>query len=301
MEKPILTIGIPTYNRIEAIKYNIKRLIEEGLPNNIEILILDNNSEDNTYNYLKEKYSNLNNFIVVKNSNNIGYGRNFLKLFEKIDSKYILVTSDEDIVIVKKLDEYLDFLDKFDPDLAVPKVILDRGNGLKLYRGENSIKKIEPMNIVKSTRYISGLTYKISGNEEKIRYLNSKIGKYQFLQIYPQTVLAILLGNMGRLFYYNQEITKKEFHLKNNICSDEGTPFNFVNSRWEQIKSFYDFINELSSLEENKEILKYYHDIKESYLSKALSYIKAGIIQERPSFKEYIDTPKKRFLNIKKV
>ena len=69
-KNPLVSIVIPTHNR----KKHVERLINSILENtykNIEIIVIDDDSTDGTYEYLKEKFGNLPNFKIVRNNKNL--------------------------------------------------------------------------------------------------------------------------------------------------------------------------------------------------------------------------------------
>ena len=75
----ILTIGIPTFNRSAVLIKNIDYILSLDILDKIELLVIDNNSHDDTFNILCSKYKNKFNFI--KNESNVGFSKNTIKLF----------------------------------------------------------------------------------------------------------------------------------------------------------------------------------------------------------------------------
>ena len=79
-DKKLLTIAIPTYNRCSVLAETVGNFISQITENNlsglVEIIISDNCSEDDTYNYLK-KINDLYDFVIInRNDSNIGFGGN---------------------------------------------------------------------------------------------------------------------------------------------------------------------------------------------------------------------------------
>jgi abequosyltransferase len=99
MEKinKLLTIAIPTYNRKNFINnqiINISRQIKlNNLQESIELVVIDNNSQDGTYNYINQKYPGIK---IIKNNENIGLLGNYLKCFFVSTSEYTWVVGDDD-------------------------------------------------------------------------------------------------------------------------------------------------------------------------------------------------------------
>lgn len=88
-----LTICIPTYNRLEYLKLLIND-IEKNKSKN-EIIIVDNNSNDGTFEYFSKYETNLL-FKIIKNEKNIGFDENYYKCLEVAKTEYILILGDDE-------------------------------------------------------------------------------------------------------------------------------------------------------------------------------------------------------------
>jgi GT2 family glycosyltransferase len=64
----------------------------------INIIISDNNSHDNTESVVKKYQKEYRNLWYYKNQENIGLDRNILNVMEYARSKYVLLLGDDDIV-----------------------------------------------------------------------------------------------------------------------------------------------------------------------------------------------------------
>ena len=72
----LISIIIPTYNRANLIKRSIESIEKQSFKN-YEIIIVDNNSTDNTE-FIVKKFSSLPiKYFVVDNNNNIAKARNY--------------------------------------------------------------------------------------------------------------------------------------------------------------------------------------------------------------------------------
>ena len=79
--KPLLSICIPTYNRAESLDKTLESIVSQSTflnTNNVEVVIVDNCSEDHTSAVVK-KYTNIfpEKIIYFKNEINIGADKNF--------------------------------------------------------------------------------------------------------------------------------------------------------------------------------------------------------------------------------
>ena len=106
MENKLLTIAIPTYNRVENLKrcvQNLQTAIKTyNLSHSIEILIVDNastsyNREDLIY-FLEEEIT-----VFIKNETNIGGELNFFRCIEESKGLYVWVLGDDDYIYIERL------------------------------------------------------------------------------------------------------------------------------------------------------------------------------------------------------
>lgn len=96
----ILSICIPTFNRADFLRDCLNSIVEQfsdvDVLNQVEIVISDNYSSDNTEDVVKkfqEKYKNIKYF---KNESNLGFDRNLLNVIEKSSGVYCLTLGDDD-------------------------------------------------------------------------------------------------------------------------------------------------------------------------------------------------------------
>jgi glycosyltransferase involved in cell wall biosynthesis len=101
MNEKILTIGILAYNREKYIKSNLDAIISQLSdfdPENIEILISDNVSEDNTERSVgsyRDRYPQL--ISYYRNTSNVGFDKNVDLVVQRAKGKYVWLLGCEDI------------------------------------------------------------------------------------------------------------------------------------------------------------------------------------------------------------
>lgn len=95
---PLLSICIPTYNRIEFLTRALSSILiqMDGLENVIEIIISDNASTDETENYCKEIVSQSSNVYYSKHEVNKGPDYNIAHLYSKAKGHFVWVLGDDD-------------------------------------------------------------------------------------------------------------------------------------------------------------------------------------------------------------
>lgn len=165
----LLTIVIPTYNRANLLVKCINSIYTqiENLTD-IDFIILDNCSTDNTKKIVSE-YIKDKNIIYIKNEKNIGPDLNFLKALQISNSKYIHIISDDDYMMKNSFNYEYSFLkNNTDLDLAYTNLIHFNDKNLdnyynKLFNLEKSIvltSKSEFMNYVKNDiTFLSGIIF----------------------------------------------------------------------------------------------------------------------------------------------
>ena len=98
-----LTIGIPTYNRgskldrLLGILY--QQIDKEGLSNQVEILVSDNFSTDDTHLVLKKYSAIKDTFIYFIQESNVGFDQNVLSIYKQSRLKYVWLLADDDIPV----------------------------------------------------------------------------------------------------------------------------------------------------------------------------------------------------------
>ena len=99
MDRAILTLCIPTYNRGAALKGNIEIIAEqlkEIRDGEVEFIVSDNCSTDNTLEVVNHFIDAGIPIILNKNESNLGSTGNFLKCINLATGKYVLLLGDDD-------------------------------------------------------------------------------------------------------------------------------------------------------------------------------------------------------------
>jgi GT2 family glycosyltransferase len=120
-----LSIIILTWNTKSFLSELLKSINNFKNKLNYEIIIIDNGSTDNTYEYIKQNYPNI---IILRNEENLGTSQRNLGL--KISKGRYIAFLDSDIEFIEEgtLDKLIEYLD-INPNVGLisPKLILDNG------------------------------------------------------------------------------------------------------------------------------------------------------------------------------
>lgn len=107
MEKPTLSICIPTYNRGDVLFETIQTILQYK-SDEIEVVVNDNHSTDSTTKLLEKiKDSRLK---VFYNDSNLGIGANKLLALKNATGKYALLLLDKDYIKIDYLSDIVEYL-----------------------------------------------------------------------------------------------------------------------------------------------------------------------------------------------
>ena len=111
----LLSLIIPVWNREDFI---LRALESVPKRNDIEIIIVDDNSTDNTNNIILEWRSNnislFNDIIIIVNSENLGVGKSKKKAYEIAKGRFIYVLDSDDFIITDTFNYLLNNINKYD-------------------------------------------------------------------------------------------------------------------------------------------------------------------------------------------
>ncbi|HDW3057666.1 TPA: glycosyltransferase family 2 protein [Bacillus cereus] len=104
---PLISILIPTYNRVNFFEIALQSALKQKYPN-IEIIIGDDSTNKETEILIKEKYlGNHPNIKYIKNGTQLGQFQNNLMLFEHANGQFINFLMDDDVYHPEKLNKMI--------------------------------------------------------------------------------------------------------------------------------------------------------------------------------------------------
>lgn len=117
MDKKILSICIPVYNRFEIFRYSLECACKAcfGYEKYVEIIVSDNNSSDDikkVFDEIQLAYTTID-LIYNRNEKNIGLAGNFLKVVELSSSEYCWIIGSDDFIKKHSVKELLSIITKY--------------------------------------------------------------------------------------------------------------------------------------------------------------------------------------------
>jgi glycosyltransferase involved in cell wall biosynthesis len=119
--RPLLTIGIPTWNRAPELRRGLDRIIPQvdASLGAVEVLVADNASTDATPQLLAEYVTRHDCIRYVRNAENIGGDRNYIVLLREARGTYMWLFSDDDFMTPGALAAVLDTIKRHSPALIL--------------------------------------------------------------------------------------------------------------------------------------------------------------------------------------
>lgn len=165
--EPLLTIAIPTYNRLGTLKKSLQIVLDDTKGHDeIEVFVSDNASTDGTREYVERLQKKSGKIQYYRNDENLGLDGNFLNCFQKANGRYLWMISDDDYLMENAVEMVLQALVQ-EPVMVFcnPCYItegLDNGplakGGIVSLNDKNSFLKELGIHIT----FVSGLIYNMS-------------------------------------------------------------------------------------------------------------------------------------------
>lgn len=239
----MLTVGIPTFERREIVCRRLTGLIAAGVPERVEVLVVDDASGDGTAAALESLCAG-SGVRLLRNESNLGYAGNVLRLFEECSTPYLLVASDDDAVLGECLESLARLLEESSPAFVSTEFRL----GKQLYRGGRGARPIEPAELLAASSHAPGLVYRVEECREAVAAVGARLAAGSAAaHVYPQVMILahLLLGGRSCLWWDRCAVEGAEGPGEpTGIVDGGGAPYYNLAPRWEQVKDLLEFIAE---------------------------------------------------------
>lgn len=191
----ILTIAIPTYNRALYLEQSLERITSQikGFEDEIELLVSDNCSVDNTQQVVNKFINAGAPIIYNKNASNLGMDGNFVYCFQNAKSKYVWILGDDDYLVDGTIAKLLNLMNSGEYGLIHLNNSKKDNSGVKEYTNK--------------TKFVGDISFMItfiSANIVQTKYVNKvDFGKYigTYFTLIP-VYLTATLGELNNLMVY---------------------------------------------------------------------------------------------------
>ncbi|MDA9917544.1 glycosyltransferase [Gammaproteobacteria bacterium] len=183
----LVTVCIATYNRSETVCCLVQELLDFELNDQIEILVIDDCSPDNTYEDLSQ-FSHHQNVTILKNDTNLSRARTQLRYFNICKTEYLIELPDDELLYKEGLLELLLLLPTLDVDFLSTRW-MDTTGLFYGGRGSDDIQEISLTNLRIQSEHSIGCVFRAS-----------------ILKLSEEEIVKRLEQGCAAAFFYHQNI-----------------------------------------------------------------------------------------------
>ena len=197
----LITFAVPTYNRADYLQRCINSILQYR-GKNIEVIVQDNASPDNTQ-AVVEEFLDDNRIQYYRNETNVGGKKNINSIMKKGKGEYVFILTDDDFLVTGGVEKLILFIKEHQPDCFKTDLIMWKEKSktaINYSYSKDSVIHSTPQQaaqIFLSSHIITGLCFK--RNLLDFNYLDDHIENY-----YPSMMITGFFGN--RLSYISDLI-----------------------------------------------------------------------------------------------
>ncbi|MDC0365521.1 glycosyltransferase family 2 protein [Gammaproteobacteria bacterium] len=241
----LITICIATYNRSDRVTNLIKTLLSFELNNEVEILIIDDYSSDNTFENLSQ-FSDVPNVSVYRNQQNLSRARTHLKYFNLCKTEFLVELADDDYLLKDGLLELLDLLPKLDVDFLSTRWI-DPDGSLQPGRGSDKVQDISLTNLRRASEHSIGCVFRASMIRHSEKYLLKRLDRDCVLAFFWHQNIVLCMAMLNNLTLVSCPIILGGYPTKDsapsNLIDPNGNKYFSLTSAFNKylgLKEFYE-------------------------------------------------------------
>jgi glycosyltransferase involved in cell wall biosynthesis len=234
-----LSIVIPTYNRSDHLKKNcsevLKYIIDSKLTDDVRLVVSNNCSSDDTFEYLADLVIKHPSIVeVVNQSDNIGSVNNVLFLLSFAVTEYVLFLGDDDYLHPEYLSVVMEKIRASDVGVIIPSNIgvSEKGENIGFSRDIDLQNSIMPSGFSACLKHswrghqLSGLVFKREGlHDACVKYDIKNMYLFIFL-----VAMSALNGAVIHLTQYPVSVTRPTQASKGWSYGDDGLVFDIFDN-----------------------------------------------------------------------
>ena len=214
--KKLVSVIMPCFNCEKTVAASIESILNQTYQN-IEILIIDDGSKDNTYEILKKFQSKHKNIRLFKNQNNLGLTKSLNILIEESKGEYIARQDSDDISVIDRISLQYEFMEQKELDFCSSRATI-LYSGKKIPRSSHYLPKKIVMKF--KNPFIHGTLF-----IKKSILLD--VGKYDENFYYAQDykLMKTLIDNNYKFKIFRKPLY--ELNMENNISTNKRSEQNY--------------------------------------------------------------------------
>jgi glycosyltransferase involved in cell wall biosynthesis len=250
----LVSIAMCTYNGERFLQEQLDSILNQSYTN-LEIIICDDCSKDNTINIIK-KYQKIDHRIILcQNKTNLGFSKNFEKAISLCKGEFIALCDQDDIWKLNKIEKFIAEIGSnvliYSDAILIDEISNETGK--ELIRTKQNLCKGQCNIALLLTNFVSGNTMMFSSALKKNILPFSQYMRYHDIEI---AFIAATIGNItysyeAMTYYrrYNNQITHCEkISNKNSWIKYQQKSDNLIRKYNQHLKDLNSF-NQLSTLD----------------------------------------------------
>lgn len=213
LTKPLISIAMCTYNGEQYVREQIQSICQQTY-NNIEIIIVDDNSSDKTIEIASSIAKYDNRIKIHKNDINIGYNKNFEKACCLTSGEFIAIADQDDVWGPDKIEILYNYIKTHEDILLVHGLSMNYLNNKKQIAGIKNITRITNYDLGNSVQHFF-LQNRISGHNILMRKKLFKLACPYPDDVYYDWWLCAVAACNGKLRFVKQILTWHRIHDNN--------------------------------------------------------------------------------------
>ena len=207
---------MPCFNCEKTVAASIESILNQTYQN-IEILIIDDGSKDNTYEILKKFQNKHKNIRLFKNQDNLGLTKSLNILIEESKGEYIARQDSDDISVIDRISLQYEFMEQKELDFCSSRATI-LYSGKKIPRSSHYLPKKIVMKF--KNPFIHGTLF-----IKKSILLD--VGKYDENFYYAQDykLMKTLIDNNYKFKIFRKPLY--ELNMENNISTNKRSEQNY--------------------------------------------------------------------------
>jgi glycosyltransferase involved in cell wall biosynthesis len=231
---PMLTIAIPTFNRrasVLALAHEIGAVLRAD---QVEAVIVDDGSEDGTYEALFPLQKLYPGLRVLRNNSNLGYPHTFIRCLRESRAEWILISADDDRIDFAALERAQRELDVSSADLYSTLCYDMNGH---CYRGLREKRNVRPDELYKAFSHAPGLIYRRQAVVKILSVLTRALAEgSEAALLYPQVVLAAEFVVRNAASWLPAALVYVDQDMPSNIVDSRGLDY------WDPLSRLHQFL-----------------------------------------------------------
>lgn len=285
----LLTVCIASYNRSKVVEKLIQEIIDFELNDQIEILVIDDCSPDNTFQNIS-KFNYYDNITVIKNSSNLGRARTQLKYFNLCETEYLIELPDDEMLFKDGLLELLSLLPTIDVDFLSTRWIDTTGLFYDV-RGSDKLQEISLSRLREQSEHSIGCVFRSAIITLSEKYILERLDNDCALAFFYHQNIVLCIAKLNNLRLFSSPIVlggyRPEGPIDSNFVDNKGNDYRSISVAFNKYIGMRTFYQDM--------LIKYidspmYNELKS--LSEFHNLSLYGVIDDAVTFSDEIDQEK---------